>query len=106
MSAPVAQGIEHRPPEAVAQVRILPGAPTGVTREGGRPTLPSQAASICHPLVVSQTAQSSRNPTDVTSAALDSAASRCGAGARAATGGTRAMRRLLSISTMTAVLAA
>ena len=25
--APVAQGIEHRPPEAVAQVRILPGAP-------------------------------------------------------------------------------
>jgi hypothetical protein len=24
--APVAQGIEHRPPEAVAQVRILPGA--------------------------------------------------------------------------------
>jgi hypothetical protein len=27
-SAPVAQGIEHRPPEAVAQVRILPGAPT------------------------------------------------------------------------------
>src|SRR5689334_2596573 len=26
--APVAQGIEHRPPEAGAQVRILPGAPT------------------------------------------------------------------------------
>ena len=26
-AAPVAQGIEHRPPEAVAQVRILPGAP-------------------------------------------------------------------------------
>src|SRR6202161_3366373 len=25
--APVAQGIEHRPPEAGAQVRILPGAP-------------------------------------------------------------------------------
>ena len=25
-SAPVAQGIEHRPPEAGAQVRILPGA--------------------------------------------------------------------------------
>lgn len=24
--APVAQGIEHRPPEAGAQVRILPGA--------------------------------------------------------------------------------
>ena len=32
--APVAQGIEHRPPEAVAQVRILPGAPSfpSVTR--------------------------------------------------------------------------
>ena len=27
-AAPVAQGIEHRPPEAVAQVRILPGALT------------------------------------------------------------------------------
>src|ERR671935_9562 len=27
LRAPVAQGIEHRPPEAVAQVRILPGAP-------------------------------------------------------------------------------
>ena len=27
--APVAQGIEHRPPEAGAQVRILPGAPKG-----------------------------------------------------------------------------
>src|SRR5699024_2161744 len=26
-AAPVAQGIEHRPPEAGAQVRILPGAP-------------------------------------------------------------------------------
>ena len=26
--APVAQGIEHRPPEAGAQVRILPGAPS------------------------------------------------------------------------------
>ena len=26
-SAPVAQGIEHRPPEAGAQVRILSGAP-------------------------------------------------------------------------------
>ena len=25
-AAPVAQGIEHRPPEAGAQVRILPGA--------------------------------------------------------------------------------
>ena len=25
--APVAQGIEHRPPEPCAQVRILPGAP-------------------------------------------------------------------------------
>ena len=28
-SAPVAQGIEHRPPEAGAQVRILPGAQSG-----------------------------------------------------------------------------
>src|SRR5918912_189693 len=28
--APVAQGIEHRPPEAGAQVRILPGAPCDV----------------------------------------------------------------------------
>src|SRR5690349_1028341 len=27
-TAPVAQGIEHRPPEAGAQVRILPGART------------------------------------------------------------------------------
>ena len=27
LPAPVAQGIEHRPPEAGAQVRILPGAP-------------------------------------------------------------------------------
>ncbi len=26
VAAPVAQGIEHRPPEAGAQVRILPGA--------------------------------------------------------------------------------
>src|SRR5690606_31870076 len=29
--APVAQGIEHRPPEAGAQARILPGAPRGMT---------------------------------------------------------------------------
>ena len=28
MIAPVAQGIEHRPPEPGAQVRFLPGAPT------------------------------------------------------------------------------
>lgn len=28
--APVAQGIEHRPPEAGAEVRILAGAPHGV----------------------------------------------------------------------------
>ena len=27
MNAPVAQGIEHRPPEPGAQVRFLPGAP-------------------------------------------------------------------------------
>ena len=52
--APVAQGIEHRPPEAVAQVRILPGAlaawttsPPGrfpdlgfVTSRPGRPPAP------------------------------------------------------------------
>ena len=37
--APVAQGIEHRPPEAVAQVRILPGAPTR------RAETPASAAS-------------------------------------------------------------
>ncbi len=30
----VAQGIEHRPPEPGAQVRILPGAPAGLALEG------------------------------------------------------------------------
>jgi len=29
--APVAQGIEHRPPEPGAEVRILPGAPVSLT---------------------------------------------------------------------------
>ncbi len=33
--APVAQGIEHRPPEAGAQVRILPGAPRRNARDPG-----------------------------------------------------------------------
>ncbi len=32
LPAPVAQRIEHRPPEPVAQVRVLPGAPTGRCR--------------------------------------------------------------------------
>ena len=34
--APVAQGIEHRPPEAGAQVRILPGAPRLTSQNGQR----------------------------------------------------------------------
>ena len=34
--APVAQGIEHRPPEAVAQVRILPGALCDLSRHRKR----------------------------------------------------------------------
>ncbi len=45
-TAPVAQGIEHRPPEPVAQVRILPGAPSRVrSAEGGDAPPPSRCAA-------------------------------------------------------------
>src|SRR5436305_6607480 len=47
----VAQGIEHRPPEAGAQVRILPGAPFRgpghpVVRPGVRSATPASADAI------------------------------------------------------------
>ena len=43
LAAPVAQGIEHRPPEPVAPVRIRPGAPDPLSDELGhrRGDLPS-----------------------------------------------------------------
>ena len=42
-AAPVAQGIEHRPPEAVAQVRILPGAPS---KSGAVASSPRRSRSL------------------------------------------------------------
>jgi hypothetical protein len=46
--APVAQGIEHRPPEAGAQVRILPGALTAGMRVVNR-TDDVELTSQAHP---------------------------------------------------------
>src|SRR6478609_10669587 len=51
-AAPVAQGIEHRPPEAGAQVRILPGAPC-LTRHDG-PKSPSCGESWTHSWIQSR----------------------------------------------------
>ena len=44
--APVAQGIEHCPPEAGAQVRILPGAQTKGQVRRGAAALPGAALAI------------------------------------------------------------
>ena len=50
--APVAQGIEHRPPEAGAQVRILPGArkisPGGTHVMPFSPNQAGRDKSLCH----------------------------------------------------------
>ena len=48
VQAPVAQGIEHRPPEAVAQVRILPGAPRFFLVETMAPWRPRHRRTTLH----------------------------------------------------------
>jgi hypothetical protein len=46
--APVAQRIEHRPPEPVAQVRVLPGARGALVAETAEPASPSATYQVRH----------------------------------------------------------
>src|ERR1700709_1660665 len=59
--APVAQGIEHRPPEAVAQVRILPGA-RSIPRPDGPVTEQADDSSLRTPPGRSLVANGYRSP--------------------------------------------